>query len=403
MATLLSLPAEIRQTILLLCLPDEVNISKPWPRPIRSLAHICTRVRLDMRWVLDHWHPNHLIPSPDALHTWLQRPAPPPSTTTAALLLSPATWPPSPAATTTARLPLFHAAKRPIIHNSARFHPDRAAYAHDDLLAAWRAAVPLLFQNAAARRPPAALLLDATPAPLFALDKPWLPHFVRDRRAATFLREHVEGVADVVCAVVAGAGGGGRGVGVRLVGVLSAHSRPFVRHVGAACAERLGGGGFELDVRGVVFVEPGVVERVRVQEGRAVGLREAVGRVVRVGARATVSGEEAERSGAVVEEVRWGGDAESAFGEVVRVEGEGVAVGDLGCAVELKGWREWGSVEIGRGEGLGEARREFLGLAARDLGLRIESVGEGLRRWVRLIQDLEREMVAGEEEFDQET
>ncbi|KAF4312808.1 hypothetical protein GTA08_BOTSDO11900 [Botryosphaeria dothidea] len=304
MATLLSLPAEIRQTILLLCLPDEVNISKPWPRHIRSLAHICTLVRLDMRWP-----PGPLPPPP-----------PPP-------------------------------AKRPVVHNSARFHPDRAAYAHDDLLAGWRAAVPLLSQNAAARL----LLLDATPAPLFALDKPWLPHFVRDRRAATFLLEHVDGVADVV----------------------------------------LGGGGFELDARGVVFVGPGVVERVRVrEEGRAVGLRGAVGRVVRVGAGATVGGEEAERLGAVVEEVKWGGDAERAFGEVVQVEGEGVAAGDLGCAVELN---------LGGGKGLGEARREFLGLAARDLGLRIESVGEGPRRWVRLIQDLEREKVAGEEEFDRET
>lgn len=371
MATLLSLPAEIRQTILLLCLPDEVNISKPWPRHIRSLAHICTLVRLDMRWVLDHWHPNHLIPSPNALRTWAQRPAPPPSTT---LLLSPATWPPSAPTTTTRQTP-----RRPQLR-----------------------ALPPRPRRLRPRRPPRRVA-RRRPAPLPKRGRPPAPAR-RHARAALRPRQALAPALRArpprgdVPARARRRGGGRRVRGRRRRGgrgVSSAHSRPFVRLVGAACAERLGGGGFELDARGVVFVGPGVVERVRVrEEGRAVGLRGAVGRVVRVGAGATVGGEEAERLGAVVEEVKWGGDAERAFGEVVQVEGEGVAAGDLGCAVELN---------LGGGKGLGEARREFLGLAARDLGLRIESVGEGPRRWVRLIQDLGREKVAGEEEFDRET
>lgn len=54
MASLIALPTELRQSILLLSFPDGADITKPWPTPIRTLMHVCTRLRLDMQWVLKH-------------------------------------------------------------------------------------------------------------------------------------------------------------------------------------------------------------------------------------------------------------------------------------------------------------------------------------------------------------
>lgn len=64
MPSLTDLPAEIRQNILALALPDWNQIDQPWPQPVRNLLHASQRIRKDTQQIMGLWSSIHIVPTP---------------------------------------------------------------------------------------------------------------------------------------------------------------------------------------------------------------------------------------------------------------------------------------------------------------------------------------------------
>ncbi|KAI0739442.1 hypothetical protein C8Q80DRAFT_1198722 [Daedaleopsis nitida] len=250
MISILSLPAELRQPILLLSLPDECNIER-LPPSVWNLLHVSRSFRSDMDWVISHWAPTHIVPNPTAVSAYLSalHPSDNAFNSTPSQTISPLPTPPHPRFESL-RLYLFHNAKTDDILRCGWF-VSRDSYTHDDLMNAWITTLPTFLQADAAKELKT-IIIDATPVPGFirAKNPNWLPLFLHDRRVSKrFLGDHTEGIAELIAKVVSCAGGGteasgspsstaGRRVRVELGGEFGPKSSGFIDELTAECERR---------------------------------------------------------------------------------------------------------------------------------------------------------------------
>jgi hypothetical protein len=212
MPSFLELPAELRQQILLLALPETNRVEPAIPTQFIHLFHINQRLRADMAAVASIWTPIHYISHPTSLTSCAPRTR---------------GWNCSRIC-----LDLFYTSFLGRIVN--RYNNPGAAYSgHPELLFDWLNAVPFLPDDVKE------VWLDVTPAPVDKREPhpkwhecgpPWFDLFVHgDAAARRFLGGHVQEIAALVVRLDERYGGRAK---IRLCGRLSEKSAFFVEGVG---------------------------------------------------------------------------------------------------------------------------------------------------------------------------
>ncbi len=211
MSTLLTVPAELRQSILALCLPDTNHLANPWPPSVLRLFHISSSLRKDMGQVFGTWSPLHYIPRPKNLSNLKAQ----------TIEIDGCVHTPK---IERICLDLFHESELNRILWTC-FCRGPEFYSHPELIAAWAEAVHLLPKDVRE------VFLDVTPAPAkkrFA-HRVIVRAFVHDKQVArTFLDCHIEDVSALLRAVDKHYQGQ---VPIALNGTLSLRSRGFINAV----------------------------------------------------------------------------------------------------------------------------------------------------------------------------
>ena len=211
MANLLALPAELRQNILALLLPDINILFKPWPRSIRDLLHISTCLRDDMGPVISTWSPLHHIPNPRELAKFRAQ----------TIRLDNCIRTPR---IERICLDLFDESDLNRILQTCFCQGDHA-HSHPELIAAWMNAVELLPKNINS------VFLDITPAPASKKNqhRVVINAFVHDKRPArNFLLCHIQDVSALIRAIDKHYDGQ---IPIALTGVVSTKSRFYVQRL----------------------------------------------------------------------------------------------------------------------------------------------------------------------------
>ncbi|KAI0740402.1 hypothetical protein C8Q76DRAFT_191665 [Earliella scabrosa] len=382
MMSILSLPAELRQRILLLSLPDECSVER-LPPSVWNLLHVSRSIRDDMDQIISHWAPTLVVPNPTALPANLSdlphsNDASSPTTT------SPLPPPPRPRLESL-RLYLFHDAKIDNILWTCYCH-GRYFYTHDDLIKAWTAALPAFLQGDAAKELKT-IIVDATPVPGFirAKNPNWLPLFLHDKRVSKrFIGDHTEGIAELIAKVVVCTGGGteasgsavvaGGGVRVELGGEYGPKSSRFIDELTAECKKL----GITLPFTGTFLTwDPHSCPRLR----DAVKILTPVKKDFRCLEPGSVERRRAEALHRLLHtRGRWPMDTKNVFGKAVALDVD-VAMESLRAVLEFKVDEERTVMDM---EPAGNVHRKFAHCLARDLDMATTSVGEDPERFVRV-------------------
>jgi hypothetical protein len=205
-----SLPRELRQRILLLSLPQNIQraVIPYFSRPAQHLLQICREIRNDMSWVLSRYSPNFYFNNPSHLSEFL-------SSLNDKFDLLAFDYKPKFEHVT---FSIFDDAKVDTMQWTC-YCLARQMHTHDELVNAWARAVPTLPEQVKT------ITLDITPAPgWMRRDRPnWIQSFVQDRRVSkAFVSEH-EGVTLLLIQVIYEYFGDG--ATIQLSGQVSAKSR----------------------------------------------------------------------------------------------------------------------------------------------------------------------------------
>jgi hypothetical protein len=177
MDILQTLPAELRQRMLALALPDECAWGKSLPRDVLNLVHISHDLRLDMGPILKMWSPMHYI-----AHAKDVIVAPGPTITINGHAYSPKFE--------RLCLDLFHEAEADCIKNMAFQWP---WCTHQDMVLQWLDAIPHLPKSLSE------IYLDLTPAPpaMRSLHRLIINPHIHDKRTRSFSAAFARDVAKV--------------------------------------------------------------------------------------------------------------------------------------------------------------------------------------------------------------
>ncbi|KAI0739423.1 hypothetical protein C8Q80DRAFT_1123861 [Daedaleopsis nitida] len=387
MISILSLPAELRQSILLLSLPDECSVER-LPPSVWNLLHVSRSFRSDMDWVLSHWAPIHVVSNPTAVPAYLQSDLRPGNTASSTTTTSPLPTPPHPRLESL-RLYLFHNANVDNIFWTC-YCRGRNFYTHDDLINAWIATLPTFLQADAAKELKM-VIIDATPVPGFirAKNVNWLPLFLHDRRVSKrFIGDHMEGIVELIAKVVSCTGGGteasgspsssesSRRVRVELGGEFGPKSSGFIDELTAECERR----GITLPFTGT-FINWDPQSCPRLID--AINILTPVKRNIRC-----LEPESAERRRAealqrlVHARRRWPTDTKNAFGKASALDVD-AAMECLRAVLEFKVDEERTVFDM---EPAGNVHRKLAHCLARDLEMATTSLGEDAERFVRIVK-----------------
>ncbi|KAF4539259.1 uncharacterized protein LTHEOB_10423 [Lasiodiplodia theobromae] len=183
MATLIDLPQELRQRILLTAVQQEDRLAgSKWPKTIIALLHVCKTLRRDMPWVLDQWTPLRHLQRPSDLTTA-------PSLSIDGVACGPFLTKPA----EMLYIDLFHDTLAANIRKATWNPLDDGVEMHQALVDAWRDAVPQLPMDKGL------VVLDATPAPGWAREgHEYTLQWLMLRGAQAFLAYHIDGIVDLV-------------------------------------------------------------------------------------------------------------------------------------------------------------------------------------------------------------
>ncbi|KAF2811332.1 uncharacterized protein BDZ99DRAFT_569407 [Mytilinidion resinicola] len=217
----MSLPRELRQRILLLALPQDVQpaVVPYFSLPVQNLLHISRTVRQEMPWVLNNYSPRFYLRSPSHLADFLS-------------FLSKYRG-----VLSFEYKPKFEHVSLNIFHDAevdtmqwTCYCRGRDMHTHDELVNAWVVAVPTIPEQVKT------ILLDITPAPgPMREDRPeWVPGFIQDNRISKrFVTEHEAVLMHLVQCTQQQFG---NGVSIQLSGQLSEKSRSSLDNVVARSA-----------------------------------------------------------------------------------------------------------------------------------------------------------------------
>ncbi|KAF1956238.1 hypothetical protein CC80DRAFT_492501 [Byssothecium circinans] len=217
MPTLLTLPRELRQTILLHAVQQETHlIGRTYPKPILSLLQTCILLRNDMAWVISSWTPTWYLTKPSDLPS-------PPSITIVGTTYKPTI--------TQITISIFHDT---LVKNlkKADWITGYGYLAHPELITAWSASIPSLPKSGIRT-----IFLDVTPAPgwMRSGHSTSLQSLLKDNRVARlFMNEHGNTIPSLIRQVHDHYT---RAVEIKMTGTLNHRSRLFVSRVQMACLQ----------------------------------------------------------------------------------------------------------------------------------------------------------------------
>ncbi|KAH8601276.1 hypothetical protein B0O99DRAFT_253106 [Bisporella sp. PMI_857] len=218
-----NLPAELRQRILMFCLPAEA-LAHEAPNLLLNeeskLLQVSKVIRDDLQWVLNNHPRPYFFPTPTSLEH---------------LVSSIATAPEDIAfhyrpKLETVTLSIFQDANVNTIYETCRCR-GRDFWAHDELVLAWGAAVLALPEDVKV------IKLDITPAPGIFREKFWLASFLQDKRVVKkFFPEHISILMELIESIISHSGSR---VKVQLGGSLSIKSQGHIDVLIAQCLDKV--------------------------------------------------------------------------------------------------------------------------------------------------------------------
>jgi hypothetical protein len=349
MPCLLNLPAELRQKILLLALPDEDRVGAQWPcsASILTLLHICRCLREDMGEVIGVWEPKSTVVPYPYLITRVGKQT--------AEIAGKESGPKD----NRVCLQIFQDADPDRIKWTC-YCVHREKYTHPELIEAWLGVVPQLPSHISS------ILLDVTPAPGWMRRKADYVSeaLIHDKRAAKkFLGFHIDDIFRIIVNINRHFRGN---IQIQLSGTLSMKSQGFVAEVVA----RTAAAGIDVSYSGNWVTE---------QKADGLKMQKAINNIAPKQAMRQARKNQEPFQLDFLRRTRWSKDSKVLMAQVEAEWGEDVSTGHLRKVAEFV---VNPSARVLTMEPTGNIRRALTHNLAKDMGLETRSENHGENRFV---------------------